>query len=134
MLPNNVNRNDRGLFNTEEIYKFLYEARYIILLYIIGDFLTTFHALSNGYGFEENGILSSMMATHGLWSLLVVKMMILLVIYWNYCSVRASVHSYARKLWDLSRTGVSLFGLVLVINNLMVITVRSSLFECLGLF
>nr|WP_321498519.1 DUF5658 family protein [uncultured Methanolobus sp.] len=134
MLPNNINTHSKGLFNTEAIYEFLHEARYIILLYIIGDFLTTFHALSNGYGFEENGILSGIMATHGLWSLLVVKIMILAVVYWNYCSIKASVHSYARKLWNLSRTGVSIFGLVLVINNLMVITVRSSLFECLGLF
>ncbi|SFM25637.1 DUF5658 family protein [Methanolobus profundi] len=124
---------EKGLFSTEEIYEFIYDARYIILLYVIGDFLTTFHALSNGYGFEENGFLSGIMASHGIWSLLVVKMLILLVIYWNYRSVRTSVHSYARKLWDISRMGISLFGLVLVINNLMVITVRSSLFEYLGL-
>ncbi|MBP1909154.1 DUF5658 family protein [Methanolobus bombayensis] len=129
MLSKNVKK---GLFNTEAIYEFLYEARFIILLYIVGDFLTTFHALSNGYGFEENGFLSSIMATYGLWSLLVVKMLILLIVYWNYCSIKASVHSYARKLWNISKTGVSIFGLVLVINNLMVITFRSSLFESLG--
>jgi hypothetical protein len=52
---------------TEEIYKFLHDVRYIILLYIEGDFLTTFHALSNGYGFEENGLLSGIMANHGIW-------------------------------------------------------------------
>lgn len=130
MLSKNINK---GLFNTEEISEFLHDARYIILLYIVGDFLTTFHALSNGYGFEENGFLSGIMAEHGIWSLLIVKMLILFVIYWNYRSIRASVHSYARRLWDISRLGVSLFGLVLVINNLMVISMRFSLFEYLGL-
>ncbi len=131
MISKNINR---GLLNAEEIYDFLYEARYIILLYIAGDFLTTFHALSNGYGFEENGFLSGLIAQYGIWSLLVVKFLILLVIYWNYRSIRVSVHSYAKILWDISRTCVSILGLVLVINNLMVISLRLSLFEYLGLF
>jgi hypothetical protein len=130
MLTKNINK---GFVNTEEIYRFLHDARYIILLYIVGDFLTTFHALNNGYGFEENGFLSGIMAEHGLWSLLVVKLLILLVIYWSYRSIKASVHSYAGKLWDISRLGIGLFGLVLVINNLMVIFVRLSLFEYLGI-
>ncbi|WP_094228563.1 DUF5658 family protein [Methanolobus psychrotolerans] len=130
MLSQNINT---GLGRKEEIYEFLHDAKYIILLYIAGDFLTTFHALSNGYGFEENGLLSKIMADHGIWSLLLVKILILTVVYWNYRSIRTSVHSYAKKLWDFSRIGISLFGLILVINNMMVIFVRLSLFEYLGL-
>jgi hypothetical protein len=130
MLSKNINTE---WFRTEEISEFLHDARYIILLYIIGDFMTTFHALSNGYGFEENGLLSGIMADNGIWSLLLIKTLILLMIYWNYRSIRTSMHSYAKKLWDFSRTGISLFGLILVINNLIVIFVRLSLFEYLGL-
>ncbi len=130
MLSKNINKE---WLRTEEISDFLHDARYIILLYIAGDFLTTFHALNNGYGFEENGLLSGIMADNGIWSLLLIKMLILLVIYWNYRAIKTSVHSYAKKLWDFSRTGISLFGLILVINNMMVILVRLSLFEYLGL-
>lgn len=124
---------DRGFFSTEEIYGFLHDVKYILILYIAGDFITTFHALSSGYGFEENNMLSGIMGNYGIWSLLLVKLVILMIIYWNYISVKSSVYWYAERLWNLSRTAIGLLGLVLVINNLMVIFVRLSLFEYLGL-
>ncbi|WP_406657563.1 hypothetical protein V7O62_03125 [Methanolobus sp. ZRKC2] len=127
MLTKNININ---VFNSAEIGKFLYDIRYVILLYVIGDFLTTFHAIESGLGFEENGFLSTMIANYGIWSLLLIKMAILAVIFWAYHSIRSS--SSSTVLWTFSKTGISLLGLLLVVNNLMVIWARISLFEYIG--
>ncbi|WP_370574759.1 DUF5658 family protein [Methanomethylovorans sp.] len=124
---------DLNHFNAAEISKFLYDVRYIILLYIVGDFLTTFHAIENGFGFEQNGLLASLMAQFGIWSLVIMKMVILGIVFWAYHTINSSESSVSRLLWTFSRTGISFLGLVLVINNLMVIWVRISLFEYAGL-
>ncbi|MDW7732584.1 MAG: hypothetical protein SCH66_09185 [Methanolobus sp.] len=127
MLRKNANINR---FDVSEIGKFLYDIRYVILLYVIGDFLTTFHAIESGFGFEENGFLSTMIVNYGIWSLLLVKIAILGVVFWAYHSIRSS--SGSTMLWTLSKTGISLLGLVLVVNNLLVIWARISLFEYIG--
>ncbi|KXS42649.1 MAG: hypothetical protein AWU59_1523 [Methanolobus sp. T82-4] len=124
------NHSDIKLLNVSEIGKFLYDIRYVILLYVIGDFLTTFHAIESGLGFEENGFLSTMIASYGIWSLLLVKIAILGVIFWAYYSIKLSAGS--GTLWTLSKTAISLLGLVLVVNNLLVIGLRFSLFEYMG--
>ncbi|WP_370575521.1 DUF5658 family protein [Methanomethylovorans sp.] len=130
MLSKEMNLNH---FDAAEISKFLYDVRYIILLYIVGDFLTTFHAIENGFGFEQNGLLASLMAQFGIWSLVIMKMVILAIVFWAYHTINSSESSVSRLLWNFSRTGISFLGLVLVINNLMVIWVRVSLFEYAGL-
>jgi hypothetical protein len=129
MLSKDINFN---YFDAAEISKFLYDARYIILLYVVGDFLTTFHAIENGFGFEQNGLLASLMAEFGIWSLMIMKMVILGIVFWAYHTINSSESSISRLLWTFSKTGISLLGLVLVINNLMVIWVRVSLFEYAG--
>jgi len=128
-----LTKNKNNLSDIHEIGKFIHETRNIILLYIIGDFLTTFHALESGLGFEENGILAGLMAEFGIWSLLISKLAIMGVIYWAYRTFNSSEDSVSPVLWQLSRTGISLFGLALVVNNLMVIWFRISLFEYVGL-
>ena len=115
------------------VHKFVYDIRYIIMFYIIGDYLTTSHALGSGLGFEENGFLSGLMAEYGMTSLIIVKMLILGVIYWNYLTIKNSESSLSNLLWGFSKAGLSLMGFVLVVNNLMVIWMRISLFEYVGL-
>ncbi|MBN2111319.1 MAG: hypothetical protein JW705_09600 [Methanosarcinaceae archaeon] len=127
MFTNNSRTN---IFDASEIGKFLYDIRYVILLYIIGDFLTTFHAINSGLGFEENGFLSVLIVNYGIWSLLLVKIVILGVVFWAYHSIRSS--SGSTMLWTLSKTGISLLGLVLVVNNLLVTWAKFSLFEYIG--
>ncbi|WP_292463893.1 hypothetical protein [Methanolobus sp.] len=119
--------------NRSEIGKFLYDIRYIILLYIIGDFLTTFHAIENGFGFEQNGLLASLMTEFGMWSLVIVKIAILGVVFWAYRTINSSTGPVSPLLWTFSKTGISLLGLLLVINNMMVIWARVSLFEYVGM-
>jgi hypothetical protein len=130
MLLKNISPNH---LNKSEVGKFLYDIRYIILLYIIGDFLTTFHAIENGFGFEQNGLLASLMAEFGMWSLVIVKMAILGVVFWAYRNINSPTDPVSPFLWTFSKTGISLLGLLLVINNMMVIWVRVSLFEYVGL-
>lgn len=130
MLSKTINK---SIFNVNEITKFIHDVRYILLLYIVGDFLTTFHALNSGVGFEENGFLAGLLGEYGFLSLVIVKIMIMGVVFWAYHSINAPGTRASSMLWAISKNGISFLGLVLVINNLMVICVKISLFECMGL-
>ncbi|MDI3539375.1 MAG: hypothetical protein PWP14_1057 [Methanolobus sp.] len=128
-----LTKNKNNFSDIHEIGKFIHETRKIILLYVVGDFLTTFHALESGLGFEENGILAALLAEFGIWSLLVIQLAIMGVIFCAYRTFTSSEDFISPVLWQFSRTGISLFGLALVMNNLMVIWFRISLFEYVGL-
>ncbi len=118
--------------SAEDILNFLYEIKYVILLYVIGDYFTTSHALGTGIGFEENGFLAGLMSEYGIWSLAAVKVGIIAIVYWNYRTIKSSNNPANDPLWSFSKTGLGLLGLVLVVNNLMVIGMRISLFEYIG--
>ncbi len=115
----------------KEINTFLYDIRYIIIFYVLGDFITTFHALNNG--FEENGFLAAIMADFGIWSLLVLKVLFLGIVYWNYQVLRDASQPWTTTLWNASKSLVALAGFILVVNNLMVIFSHCSLFEFIGI-
>ena len=110
---------------------FLHDVRYIILFYVLGDFFTTRHALN--YGFEENGFLRMVMAEYGVWSLLVLKMLFLVIVYYNYKLLRQEGPKWA-KLWDVSKMLIGFVGIFLVANNLMVIFFECSLIQLVGSF
>ncbi|MCD4704053.1 MAG: hypothetical protein K8R64_07160 [Methanosarcinaceae archaeon] len=115
----------------KKINAFLYDIRYIIIFYVFGDFITTFHALN--YGFEENGFLAAVMADYGIWSLLVLKFLFLGIVYWNYKTLRDASKPWTTTVWNASKFLVAFAGFVLVVNNLMVIFSRCSLFEFIGI-
>ncbi len=115
----------------QELTEFIYEAKYILLFYVIGDIITTFHALK--YGFEENVFLAAMMEHFGMWSLLILKMIFVIIAYWNYHQIRIWDDSRAHLLWDVTKYLIVSVGIVLVVNNTMVICGFCSLLQLLGL-
>ncbi len=115
----------------EELVEFLYEAKYILLFYVMGDFITTYHALE--YGFEENVFLAAMMDQFGIWSFMILKAVFVLVAYWNFHQIREWNDSRARLLWNFSKCLIVCVGIVLVVNNTMVICGSCGLLQLIGL-
>ncbi|MBC7085166.1 MAG: hypothetical protein H5T43_02185 [Methanomethylovorans sp.] len=117
--------------NIRNFPSFLMEIRYIILFYILGDFITTMHALQ--YGFEENKFLAAFMDAYGIWSLLFLKLLFILIVYYNYVSIKNANSKNMNLLWTLSKKGIAFTGLFLMINNIMVIWYDYSLLQLMGL-
>ncbi|WP_342306347.1 hypothetical protein [Methanolobus sp. ZRKC5] len=109
------------------ISDFLKDVKYIILFYVLGDFLTTVQALN--YGFEENNFLAAVFQSYGVESLLVLKVFFLAIVYWNYRILKESDSRWTDLLWVLSRKSISIVGLFLVMNNLMVIFMECSVLQ-----
>lgn len=117
--------------NIRDIPLFLMEIKYILLFYILGDFITTIHALR--YGFEENGLLATIMAEYGVWSLLLLKILFIGLVYYNYLTIKAANSRTMDLLWSISKKGIAFIGIFLVINNLFVIFGSCSLLQLMGL-
>jgi hypothetical protein len=109
------------------ISDFLKDVKYIILFYVLGDFLTTARALN--YGFEENNFLAAIFQSYGVESLLILKVFFLVIVYWNYRMLRESDSKWTDLLWVVSRKSIAIVGLFLVVNNLMVIFMECSLLQ-----
>ncbi len=109
------------------IFSFLKDAKYIILFYVLGDFLTTAQALN--YGFEENKFLAAVFQSYGVESLLILKVFFLAIVYWNYRILKESSSRWTKFLWILSRKSIAVVGLFLVVNNLMVIFIECSMLQ-----
>ncbi len=112
-----------------DIPDFIRDIKYIIVFYVIGDFLTTAHALN--YGFEENAFLAVVMQNYGVGSLLVLKILFLAIVYWNYVMLKDTDSKWTDLLWTLARKGIAAGGMFLVVNNLMVIFMECSLVQIL---
>lgn len=113
-----------------ELRLFFSDIKYIVLFYVLGDFLTTMHALN--YGVEENGFLLMVIAEFGIWSVLMLKMVFLGIVYWNYQLLNDANTKWTSMLWKLSRNTIAFVGLFLVVNNLLVIFIQSSLMQLIG--
>lgn len=113
-----------------ELRLFFSDIKYIVLFYVLGDFLTTMHALN--YGVEENGFLLMVIAEFGIWSVLMLKMVFLGIVYWNYQLLNDANTKWTSMLWKLSRNTIAFVGLFLVVNNLLVIFMQSSLMQLIG--
>lgn len=118
-----------NLYNSQltNISDFLRDIKYIIVFYVLGDFLTTAHALN--YGFEENDFLAAVIQDYGVGSLLILKTLFLVIVYWNYRMLKESDSKWTDLLWVTARKSIALVGLFLVVNNLMVIFMECSLLQ-----
>jgi hypothetical protein len=64
-------------------------------------------------------------------SLLILKILFIGIVYWNYTILKDSDSKWTDLLWRLSRKGIAFVGLFLVVNNLMVIFMECSLVQIL---
>jgi hypothetical protein len=92
--------------------------------------MTTYHALN--YGFEKNPFLVILMSEFGIWSILMMKFLFIGIIYWFYRAIMDTGSAWKNHIWLASRSTVSLLGLLLMVNNLLVIFSKCSLFQFLG--
>jgi hypothetical protein len=111
--------------------QFLGDIKYVVLFYVLGDFITTYHALD--YGLEENPFLVILMNEFGIWSMLIMKVLFIGIIYWYYLTIMSTESAWKTHIWFASRSTVSLLGVFLVVNNLLVIFSKCSLVQLLGI-
>ncbi|MDG6243090.1 MAG: hypothetical protein QCH31_01675 [Methanolobus sp.] len=97
------------------------------MFYVLGDFLTTAHALK--YGFEKNAFLALVIDNYGVWSMFILKVLFLAIVYWNYSLLKESGSRWTDLMWTMSRKLIVFVGLFLVLNNLMVIFMECSLLQ-----
>lgn len=110
-----------------KIFKFLVEVRYIIAFYIFGDILTTWFAITYGYGYEGNSLPSAVISEYGFTGLTLLKLLVLIFLYFCYIMDKKS------KLgWELGKHTVNLMGIILVASNLAVILFGFSFFSIVG--
>ncbi|MEL4306306.1 hypothetical protein [Methanococcoides sp. LMO-2] len=110
---------------------FLYDIRYILLFYVLGDFITTAQALS--VGVEENGFLALLIAEFGVWAFFVLKIAFIFVVYWFYKDIMSSSDSKVSEMWPMVRGIITFVGVFLVVNNLMVIWGNFGIMQLLGI-
>ncbi|WP_198008140.1 DUF5658 family protein [Methanohalobium evestigatum] len=101
--------------------------RYIIAFYIIGDILTTWFAITNGYGFEGNSLPSTIISEYGFVGLTILKLMVLLFLYICYVMDKKS-----KSGWKFGKHTINIMGIVLVASNLAVIIFGQSIFGIAG--
>ncbi|WP_321429001.1 DUF5658 family protein [uncultured Methanolobus sp.] len=82
----------------------------VLLLYFIGDTLTTLYALQTGNFYEGNPILSNIFHTYGFTSLIPLKIGFLFVMYHVY-------NNADRYYWNITRYSVACIGLIATLSN-----------------
>ena len=101
------------------IKEFCHDIRYIFLFYVIGDISTTVFALENELGYEANFIISGFLDNYGYYSLIVIKMLFLTLCFLDYLYLKMQDYP---STWDITRHSLSVLGILVVTNNLLVIS------------
>lgn len=113
--------NIRGSFSS-----YLYEIRFIILFYVIGDWASTVYALPQGT--EYNPVPAMILENYGIYHLLLVKIGFIFLLFYAAPLIKTSV-----ERWALTKHIIESVGIFVTINNLMVICYGSSLIQTIGL-
>lgn len=101
------------------IKEFCSDIRYIFLFYVIGDISTTVFALENELGYEANFIISGFLDNYGYYSLVVIKLLFLCICFLDYLYLKKRGHP---STWNITRHSISVLGMLIVTNNLLVIS------------
>lgn len=111
----------------QKIKKFLWETRYIIIFFIIGDVATTLYAGSHG-GQEFNVVALTIMNHYGGVGLIASKLFFLSMLYFVY----KAIDETNQWSWTIARRSIEFIGLFVTVNNLMVIYCSYSILQVLG--
>ena len=101
--------NTRGSFSS-----YLYEIRFIILFYVIGDWASTVYALPQGI--EYNPVPAMILENYGIYHLLLIKIGFIFLLFY----VAPTKHI------------IEFVGIFVTVNNLMVVWYGNSLIQALG--
>jgi hypothetical protein len=93
---------------------FLKDIIPVLLLFVIGDTLTTLYALQTGQFYEGNPILSPILRAYGYNFLIPLKVSFMFLLYHVY-------RNADRPYWNFTRYSVSCIGLLATTSNMMTI-------------
>ena len=110
----------------ENFVSYLYDIRFIIFFYVIGDWASTVFALP--FGVEYNTVPAMILERHGIYSLLLPKIVIILLLF--YIAPTMKLNKY---VWPILKHTIELIGILVTLNNLMVIFIGYSLVQAVGL-
>lgn len=106
------------------LYRFLKDIRFVLLFYVIGDLVTTIYAIGSGLAQEGNPIVATFASMNGLYSIVLFKVLFIIAMLGSYAYI---IHSPAGKkydqtlAWNTLRHIISIMGVMIMINNLLVI-------------
>lgn len=100
--------------------------RFIILFYVIGDWASTVLALP--FGQEYNSVPAMILENYGIYHLLLIKIGFILLLF-----IMAPVIKVSEFRWAILKHIIEFIGIMVTINNLMVIFNGNSLVQVIGL-
>lgn len=109
------------------ISQFIWDIRYIILFYILGDGITTIFAL--GYGQETNFFLEGLMLEYGIYTIFLLKFFYIAILFYNYKFFIKLDYNSVPFLWRGIKYSIGVLGILLTTNNLMVIYLDQSFIQ-----
>jgi hypothetical protein len=107
---------------------YLYEIRFIILFYVIGDWVSTVYALP--FGEEYNSVPAMLLANYGIYCLLLAKIGFILMLFIFYTAPSIKISKYR---WAFTKHTIEFVGILVTINNLMVVWIGNSIIQAIGL-
>ena len=105
---------------------YLYDIRFIILFYVIGDWASTFYALPLGK--EYNPVPAMILENYGIYHLLLIKIAFIFLLFYVAPIIKTS-----NGRWELTKHIIEFIGVLVTVNNFMVVWYGISLIETLGL-
>ncbi|MGB9929165.1 MAG: hypothetical protein ACPK85_12310 [Methanosarcina sp.] len=112
--------------NRDSFSAYLYEIRFIILFYVIGDWASTVYALP--FGMEYNPVPAMVLEYFGIYHLLLIKVGFIILLFFAAPVIKVSAGK-----WELTKHIIEFIGILVTVNNLMVVWHGSSLIQTLGL-
>lgn len=101
----------------------------IFIFYVIGDVVSTYYALPNGY--ETSIVVITILNTKYSF-LLLITFKILFLVYLRYVGEYLINNNY-ENVWKILANSIVLFGIILTINNTCVIYTGLNLFQHIGI-
>ena len=115
------------LYNIQKSFiSYLYDVRFIILFYVIGDWASTVFALP--FGAEYNSVPAMILENYGIYHLLLIKIVFILLLF--YISPLIKVSKFK---WAMTKHIIEFIGIMVTVNNLLVVFNGNSLVQAIGL-
>jgi uncharacterized BrkB/YihY/UPF0761 family membrane protein len=110
----------------KSLIPYLYEVRFIILFYVIGDWASTVYALP--FGTEYNSVPAMILENYGIYHLLLIKIAFILLLFYIAPTIQVS-----KFRWAITKHTIESIGILVTINNLLVVFNGNSLIQAIGL-
>jgi hypothetical protein len=113
--------------NIQKLFvSYLYDIRFIIFFYVIGDWASTVYALP--FGKEYNSVPAMILNNYGIYHLLLIKIGFIVLLFYM-----APILKVGKYKWAMLKHIIEFLGILVTINNLMVIFYGNSLLQAIGL-